>query len=87
MNIDDYRSNKKVSKKLILKKSVKNFFNRCLVVIIIVLLSMIVIKKNPSFKNKIIKYVYEENINFTKLKNIYDKYFGKILSIDKVSFA
>lgn len=84
MNIDDYRSNKKVSKKLVLKKSVKNFFNRCLVVIIIVLLSMIVIKKNPSFKNKIIKYVYEENINFTKLKNIYDKYFGKILSIDKV---
>lgn len=84
MNIEDYRSNKKYKKKLVLKKSVKNFFSKCLIVIILVLSCLIVIKANPSFKNKIIKYVYEENINFTKFKNIYDKYFGKILSVDKV---
>ena len=53
MNIEDYRSNKKYKKKLVLKKSVKNFFSKCLIVIILVLSCLIVIKANPSFKNKI----------------------------------
>lgn len=86
MNIEDYRSttNKKYKKKLVLKKSVRNFFSRCLIVVILVLSCLIVIKQKPAFKNKIIKYVYEDNINFTKFKSVYDKYFGKILSVDKV---
>ena len=84
MNIEDYRGNKKYKKKLVLKKNIRNFFSRCLIVIILVLGCLIVVKDNSSFKNKIIKYVYEDNIKFTKLKNIYEKYFGKILSVDKV---
>ena len=84
MNIDDYRSNRTYKKKLVLKKNIRDFFSRCLIVIILVLSSLIVIKTKPSLKNKIIKYVYEDNIDFTKYKNIYDKYFGKLLSVDKV---
>ena len=84
MNIEQYRSRKKITKKLVLKKKVREFISKCLIVVILVLLSMILIKEKPSFKNKIIKYVYEDNINFVKAKNIYDKYFGKILAVDKI---
>lgn len=86
MNIEYYRSSnrKRYEKRLVLKKSVRNFFSRCLLLIILVLVCLILIKTNSSFKNKIIKYVYEDNINFGELKNVYDKYFGKFLSIDKV---
>lgn len=85
MNIEDYRVNKKVVKKLVLKKSIKNFISRCLIVIILFLLTLILIKDNISLKNNIIKYVYEDNLEFTKLKSVYEKYFGKILSVDKIA--
>lgn len=85
MNIEDYRANKKVVKKLVLKKSIKNFISRCLIVIILFLLTLILIKDNVSLKNNIIKYVYEDNFEFTKLRSIYEKYFGKILSVDKIA--
>lgn len=87
MDIESYRrrsSNKKVKKKLTLKKSIKRFINKCLIVVILFLGCLILLKSNTGFKNKLIKYVYEDSIPFTKLKSIYEKYFGKILSVDKV---
>lgn len=85
MNIDDYKAKKKVVKKLKLKSSVKTFISKCLIVIILLLSTLILIKNNTSLKNNIIKYVYEDNLEFTKLKSIYEKYFGKILSVDKIA--
>lgn len=85
MNVEDYRKNKKVVKKLTLKKSVKKFISKCLIVVILFLAVLIAMKNNPPFKNNIIKYVYEDSFKFTKLKSIYKKYFGKLLSIDKVA--
>lgn len=85
MNVEDYRKNKKIVKKLTLKKSVKKFISKCLIVVILFLAVLIAMKNNPSFKNNIIKYVYEDSFKFTKLKSIYEKYFGKLLSIDKVA--
>ncbi len=85
MNVEDYRKNKKVVKKLTLKKSVKKFISKCLIVVILFLAVLIAMKNNLSFKNNIIKYVYEDSFKFTKLKSIYEKYFGKLLSIDKVA--
>ncbi len=86
MNINDYRSStsKKVEKRLVLKKSVRKFINRCLIVIILFLGCLIMVKSNTSFKSKIIDYVYSDSFKFTKLRSIYEKYFGKILSADKV---
>lgn len=86
MDIESYRrsNQKKVKKKLTLKKGIKRFINRCLVVIILFLGCLILLKSNDSFKNKLIKYVYENSAPFTKVKSIYEKYFGKILSVDKV---
>lgn len=84
MNIEDYRSRKKVTKKLVLKKEIKKIISKSLMTVILVLITLILIKEKPSLKNKVIKHVYEDNISFVKAKNIYDKYFGKILSVDKI---
>lgn len=86
MNIEDYRKkeSKSYKKKLVLKKGIRKFINRCLIVIILFLCCLILLKSNNDFKNKLIKYVYEDNIHFTKIKKIYEKYFGKILSVDKI---
>lgn len=85
MNVEEYRNKKTVKKKLVLKKGIRSFINRLLIVTIIFLSCLILIKSNNSFKNNLIKYVYEDSFKFTKLKTIYEKYFGKILSIDKVA--
>lgn len=85
MNVEDYRSKKTIKKKLVLKQYIRNFINRTLVVIVLFLISLILIKSNATFKNNVIKYVYEDSLKFIKLKSIYEKYFGKILSVDKIT--
>lgn len=86
MNLEDYRrsTSKGYKKKLVLKNGVKKFINRCLIVIILFLCCLILLKSNKDFKNYLIKYVYEDSVHFTKLKELYEKYFGKVLSVDKV---
>ncbi|MBQ2639446.1 MAG: M23 family metallopeptidase [Bacilli bacterium] len=78
---------KTVKKKLVLKESVKVFINKVLITILIFLVGMILVKDNSKFKNIIITNVYEKNFKFTKVKNLYEKYFGRILSVDKIVSA
>ena len=75
---------KTVKKKLVLKKSVRNFITRVLITVIIFLVGMILVKSNSDFKNIILDEVYDNNFKFTKIKNFYQKYFGNILSIDQL---
>lgn len=77
-------NNKTVKKKLVLKKSVRNFLIRCMLTVIIVLISLIIIKKDPNIKTIINKNVYEKNLKFGKAKEVYQKYFGSIFPLDKV---
>jgi stage IV sporulation protein FA len=75
---------KRVEERLVLKKHIKKFLNKCLLSIIIFLIGMILVKSNSNFKSYITENIFEKNINFTKYKIIYEKYFGNILSLDKV---
>ena len=75
---------KTVKKKLVLKKSVRNFITRVLITVIIFLVGMILVKSNSDFKNIILDEVYDNNFKFTKIKDFYQKYFGNILSIDQL---
>ena len=76
--------NKTVKKKLVLKKNVRTFINKVLFTVIVFLVGMILVKQDTKFKKFIIDNVYEKNIKFTRAKEIYQKYFGNILSIDKI---
>ena len=78
------KNNITVKKKLVLKESVKVFINKVLITILIFLVGMILVKDNSKYKNTIINNVYEKSFKFTKLKDLYEKYFGKVLSVDKI---
>ena len=86
MSIEDYRNGRKRNNKDIInnnpKKMITQFINKLLISIIILLSCLIVNKKNPTLMNKVKKYVFEENINFTKIKKEYNKYFGKYIGED-----
>ena len=38
-------------------------------------------KSNSCFKTNFYKYVYDTNFSFTKISNLYNKYFGNIIEI------
>lgn len=61
------------------KKPKKNKFNKFLFLILLILLTMITFKSNNKIKNMFYKYVYDSNISFAKINQIYQKYFGKLI--------
>lgn len=62
---------------------VKNFFIKLFILLIVFFSLAIVCKENDMVKDKIVKYLYSEDISFTKIKKIYNKYLGGILPIKK----
>ena len=77
-------NNKIIVEKLVLKKKIKIILNKLLLTIIIMLIGMIITKNNPKLKKYIKENIYEKSFKFTKSKEVYEKYFGNVLSIDKV---
>lgn len=73
-----------VRKKLVLKKHIRIFLTKTMLVIIITLIGLIVVKKDSNIKNIILENVYEKSFKFAKAQELYKKYFGKIVPLDKV---
>ncbi len=69
------------------KKNVKKvskmsrFFSKFLVLIIITLSCLIVLKSNANLRGKIYRIVFESNIKFPKINELYEKYFGSSLPL------
>lgn len=76
---------KTVKKKLVLKKEVRSFITRLFLTILLFLVGMILVKGSSNIKNIIIENVYNKNFKFTKVKGFYEKYFGNVLSLDKLA--
>ena len=66
-------------------KYIRSLIIRVLSVIIIFLSLAIVSKSNKQYKDIIIENLYQENISFIKIKNLYNKYLGGIVPLDKIS--
>lgn len=66
-----------------LKKYFKGLVIRLLIVLLLFLTALIACKFNSQIKDKVYKYLYTEDISFTKIKKIYNKYLGGILPIKK----
>ncbi len=60
------------------------FFIKLLISIVITLIILILIKSSSNFKNEFYKQVFSNNISFTKLKNVYNKYLGSFDILDGV---
>ena len=54
--------------------------NKFLLLIIAILVTLIILKGNYNLKEKFKKIVYESNINFSKINNLYQKYFGSFFN-------
>ena len=66
-----------------IKKYLTNLLVRSLVVVIILISLAIIYKSNISLSDNISNYFFTENISFTKIKKIYDKYLGGLLPTKK----
>ena len=55
-----------------------SYLNKILVCFILVITCLIIMKKDISFKEFIKDNVYENNISFAYINNLYNKYFGSI---------
>lgn len=64
-------------------KNIRIFISKALIAIIITLIMLILMKSNENFKSNFYKYVYDTNFSFTKITNLYNKYFDNIISLPK----
>ena len=55
-------------------KSVKKLFVKTMIVLLLFVSLAICCKRSEFLKEKITDYLYSDDISFTKIKNIYDKY-------------
>lgn len=60
------------------------YINKILLVVLITLVTMILLKSNSDLKPIFYKYLYEDNIRFADINNLYKKYFGSIIPDNKV---
>ena len=66
-------------------KYLRSLISRTLTVIVIFLILAIISKGNRTYKDLIVNNLYEKNISFTKVKNLYNKYLGGIIPLEKVT--
>lgn len=66
-----------------IRKYFINLSIRSLVVSVILIIIAIVYKVDNSLKDNISDYFFKENVSFTKIKKIYDKYLGGLLLTSK----
>ena len=67
-----------------MRKTGTIFLLKLLISIVLMLIVLILIKANSNFKSGFYKQVYSNNLSFTNIKNIYNKYIGSTDIIDKV---
>lgn len=65
------------------KKKSSTYMSKFLCMIILTLMCLIGLKKSEAFKNMFYENVYGKNFSFAYVKEIYQKYFGSTLPIDK----
>lgn len=66
-------------------KYLRSLILRTLTVIVLFLILAIISKSNTTYKDLIVSNIYEKNISFSKVKNLYTKYLGGIIPLEKVS--
>ncbi len=65
-------------------KKVSKFSKMCsrfLVCVIIVLVGLITLKSNPNLRSFVYKNVFQNNLKFAKINELYEKYFGSSLPL------
>lgn len=75
---------KKKKEKFNLKKVLFNILIKISICIILILIVLIMLKIDKNSNQVIHKYLYEKNINFAKINELYQKYLGDILPFQSI---
>ena len=59
----------------------QGFCSKFLVCIVLMLGLLIVLKGNPTLKKNVYDKIFSENINFSKITDLYEKYLGSIFPV------
>lgn len=87
LEIEKIRQNirKKKQKEVVIeKKKSPMYMTKFLCLVILTLTCLIGLKKSETFKDVFYENVYEKNFSFAYVKDVYQKYFGSTLPIDKL---
>lgn len=74
---------KKINEEKVIKY-LRSLILRSLTVIVLFLILAIMSKSSQTYKDLIVSNLYEKNFSFTKVKNLYTKYLGGIVPLDKI---
>lgn len=74
---------KKINEEKIIKY-LRSLIIRSLFVIVLFLVLAILSKSNQTYKDLIVTNIYEKNFSFAKVKQLYTKYLGGIVPLDKI---
>jgi len=79
--MDEYKSINKLLKKEVKVKKNKliSLINLSLFLLLIFVVNLVLCKTNSTYKDFIYKYVYSNNLSFSKYEELIDKYLGKIV--------
>ena len=81
--MNEYKSVSKFLEKekprITFKNVIKKIMLKVLVCILFLLIGLIVLKTDKNNSKVIYKFIYEENLNFAKINELYQKYLGDIL--------
>ena len=69
------------------KQTNKNYIfniNKFLLTVLLTIITLILLKSSTTFKQNFYHKVYEENISFVKINNLYKKYFGSSIPFGKL---
>ena len=72
------------SQKTIIVSCFSSFLFKSMICLIILLATLIAIKNDVNMKKIIYNRVYEDNLSFAKINNLYKKYLGGILPFDNI---
>lgn len=82
-SVTKYLNRKKQSSNI--KRKFLVFASKILICIVLLLIFLIVLKKDENTNQIIYKYLYENNIDFASINNLYKKYFGDILPFQSIA--
>ena len=68
-----------------MKKGISKFFSDILICNFIFLLLMLFCNWNVLYKDAMYSYIYEDSINFSSFEDIFNKYLGGVVTIDKLT--
>ena len=66
------------------KSYVTNLIIRCFISFLVLFSFSIIYKSDSDLKEKISIYLFQENISFTKINKLYEKYLGGLLPVKKI---